>query len=197
MSSRPVKETKIILDFLQSHDLGMDRKSVAIQPYSNKWAEAFVWLKEHLTGQLSDGFQCEHVGSTSIPGIKAKPALDVLCVFDSEDLIQKVIPEFKALGFIYKGDGVSKLHGTKAEKGRHFFSFYNLEETTDYVHLHVFAKSHSEHLNQIIFRDHLLQSPKLIKEYESLKEKFQSNSSTRHEYTRKKQDFIFKVLGME
>ena len=91
MSSRAVEVTKKIIDLLQSHDLGMNRKSVAIQEYSPKWAEAFVWLKKHLQSQISEDFHCEHVGSTIIRGIKAKPVLDVLCIFDLEELIQKVI----------------------------------------------------------------------------------------------------------
>ena len=115
--------------------------------------------------------------------------------FDSEADIQASIPILEKLGFVYKGDAVAKLHGRASEEGRHFFSFYEETETLDFVHLHVFTKDHPEAKNQLVFKERLCKNAELLKEYETLKKSFQQSSDSRREYTRKKQEFVQKVLG--
>ena len=115
------ESVKRVSSTLRSYDLGMERKSVSLKNHSPQWAKAFTWVKELLNHSIPRPLDCYHVGSTSLPGIAAKPALDILCLFDSEADIQASIPILEKLGFVYKGDAVAKLHGRASEEGRHFF----------------------------------------------------------------------------
>ena len=125
LEKRPKAKVKEISSKFASLSLGMDRKIVSLKDYSSDWGQAFLWIKSILIESISVVFQCEHIGSTSIIGMPAKPALDILCLFNTEKEIQESIEKFESLGFVYKGDAVSKIHKKKPEKGRHFFSFYD------------------------------------------------------------------------
>lgn len=77
----------------------MSKKTIIIEDYNNQWPEMFFDLKsiiEHILGELV--LRIEHVGSTAVPGLAAKPILDIDVVIDSMDLLPDVIQGLESLG---------------------------------------------------------------------------------------------------
>ena len=95
----------------------------------------------------------------------------------------------------YKGDAVGKLNQAALEPDRHFFSFYDLDESIDYIHLHVFVDGHPDVTRNLGFRDTLRKSPSLAEEYAQIKHQLKGQGMSRHEYTRTKSTFISRVVS--
>jgi|SRR5580704_8398132 GrpB-like predicted nucleotidyltransferase (UPF0157 family) len=180
--------------------LGMRRTTVDLLKYDPRWAEAFSWLigkfAYYHNGALD--YRAEHFGSTSIPNLSAKPALDVMLIFKNEQKLRASVPFFEKLGFVYKGDVVGMVNQAESSPLRHFFSFYNPERSIDYVHLHVFVDGHPDIINNLRFRDILRQNQSLVKEYELLKSQFKAGALCRPDRINSKKIFISMVLsGLE
>ncbi|MBP6219345.1 MAG: GrpB family protein [Oligoflexales bacterium] len=195
--SRPEKIVNEIVAKMQECGLGMRRKTVELSGHNNLWATAFLWLKDKIKGRLGDSciYRVEHFGSTSIPGIAAKPALDVMLIFNSLSDLQPAIRSFEELGFIYKGDAVGKLNQAALEPDRHFFSFYDLGESIDYIHLHVFVDGHPDVKRNLGFRDILRKNISLAEEYAQIKHQLKDQGLSRQDYTRTKSAFISRVVS--
>ncbi|MES2503722.1 MAG: GrpB family protein [Myxococcota bacterium] len=177
---------------MKDFGLGLRRKTVEIAPYNWAWASAFDWLAQKIELQLRQrgGYKIEHIGSTSVPGMTAKPILDVLLIFESDMAVNSVIPLLEQLGFVYKGDAISQVQQTESDPGRHFFALYDLEGKIDYAHLHLFAEDHPEWEQKVYFRDALRKNPTLAQKYIQLKQDLMNANSTRLEYTLGKDAFI-------
>lgn len=191
-----MKNKTEIIEQLSQLGIGLKRKTVALVMYNAEWANAFKLVQSVLQEALllSGSFRIEHVGSTSIPGILAKPVIDILIVIENKADFKTTIAQLENLGFCYKGDGVSLVHGTSADPERHFFSFYNDAEERDFVHLHLYHQSHPDVPRLLNFRDLLRTNKKLAVEYEHIKESLYNNGAIRREYTRLKSNFVAKVL---
>jgi len=185
-----------ITTYLSSHHIGMQRKSVGIFPYQTEWSIAFKWIKMKLAGCLPSHITCqiEHVGSTSIPGLSAKPLLDILALFTEKSDLLATIPFWEKLGFSYKGDAISTVNQTDPDPDRHFFSFYNTAEDTNFIHLHVMCQDHPHVRRLLPFRDALRADQNLVAQYQDLKTALWKDGLSRHDYTRSKNEFIEKVL---
>jgi GrpB-like predicted nucleotidyltransferase (UPF0157 family) len=177
--------------------LGLKRKTAELGPYNPLWVTAFEWLSTLIAAKLATipGYRLEHFGSTSIPGIMAKPALDMMLIFESlEDLTHAIAP-LESLGFIYKGDAVAKVRKVTHDPDRHFFSFYNLDdEDTDFIHLHALTKDHPDVSRNLRFRDTLRTDNALAQEYEMIKRNLSETGMPRHEYTLAKDEYIKRVF---
>lgn len=80
--------------------IGLKRGVVKLDFYSPKWKEYFEKEKEHLQKLLGNSIiSIEHVGSTSIPGVIAKPIIDIAVVVKSISLPDKLINLLETLGY--------------------------------------------------------------------------------------------------
>ena len=169
----------------EKESLPPEQREVELVPHDPEWSLHANQEISRLQGGLS--FQIigiYHIGSTSIPGIKAKPILDFVMEVENLDDVLNAIAEFEALGYINKGElGIP---------GRQFFSKDTDGERSH--HLHVFQKGHPDIERHTIFRDFLRANPDSAREYEKLKEKlakrFPKQSSS---YTAGKSDFILSM----
>lgn len=169
----------------EKESLTPEQREVQLVPHNPEWSqqadEEISRFQEQLSFPIIGIY---HIGSTSVPGIKAKPILDFLMeVDDLEDVINSVA-EFESLGYLSKGEfGIP---------GRQFFTRDTEGERSH--HLHVFQKGHPDIERHIIFRDYLRANPDAAREYEDLKEKlakrFPKQSSN---YTEAKSDFILSM----
>lgn len=139
------------------------RNGVVLVDYDSSWPaqyeEAATRIRE-VCGGLVVGI--EHVGSTSIPGIKAKPYLDIMPGFATFEDGFKVIPAMESLGYESRGEfGI---------KGRHYFTKWVEGDDRVWKHnVHSYAVGHIEWVRHIIFRDALRADAGLRDEYERLK----------------------------
>lgn len=134
------------------------------------WRQEFDRLKAVYTATLGElAVAIEHVGSTSIPGIKAKPILDIDIVIDSYDTFERVKELLERIGYRHSGDqGIRDREAFKradeltprTDPPRHWLNH----------HLYV-CPVHSDELRRhMLFRDFLCINEGARREYEALKE---------------------------
>jgi GrpB-like predicted nucleotidyltransferase (UPF0157 family) len=136
------------------------RRTIEVVPHNPRWAELFRAEVEQLTAIFGDEVvAAHHVGSTAIPGIVAKPIIDVLLEVRDIDKIDAFNREMVAQGYIPKGSfGIS---------GRRFF--IKGSETHRTHHLHVFEQGHPAVGRHLAFRDYLRTHPDEARAYDELK----------------------------
>jgi len=166
--------------------LGLEKGVVRLVLYSPEWAKLFDEEKRLLMALIGDYVpDIQHIGSTSVPGLIAKPILDIgIAIMDFEEG-KRCIQPIESLGYEYKGEN--------GIPGRHYFVKGN--PTTH--HLHIVEINSEEWKKNITFRDSLRKNEMLAEEYAKLKlelaEKFKYN---RVAYTDGKTDFINYVLNL-
>ncbi|MEM7126499.1 MAG: GrpB family protein [Chloroflexota bacterium] len=80
-------------------------KTVEVDDYDPKWADEFESYAGQLHTTLGDlVMSIEHVGSTSVVGLAAKPLVDIDVVISSRILLEKVIERLAALGYVHEGN---------------------------------------------------------------------------------------------
>ena len=162
-----------------------EQRDVELVPHDPKWSK----LADDEANRILEGLTIQiigiyHIGSTSVPGIKAKPIIDfVLEVENLEEVIES-ISEFEALGYLSKGEfGIP---------GRQFFTRDTHGERSH--HLHVFQTGHPDIERHTVFRDYLRANPEAAREYEQLKEKLAKRFPKQSgNYTAAKSDFILSM----
>jgi GrpB-like predicted nucleotidyltransferase (UPF0157 family) len=142
--------------------LGLERTQVRLGAGHTKWKRAFSDEAYFVFDQLrEESLRLFHVGSTSIPGILAKPIIDVLGSVKSLAELDQKKSIFESIGYEYKGEyGID---------GRRYCVLYNPEKTEAFVHLHIFEHSHPEVTKHLQFRDYLRSNSSSAKEYENFK----------------------------
>jgi len=155
---------------------------VEVVDYNPIWPEQFqeeaVQIRRALGQELVATY---HMGSTSVPGIKAKPIIDILAEVRDIDKIDELNENLARLGYEAKGEfGI---------RGRRFFIKNDGQVRTH--HLHVFQSGHPEIERVLTFRDYLCAHPQDARAYEQLKEELAHKyPQDRESYTEGKTDFI-------
>ena len=148
-----------------------------LQAHDSNWVSEFARLRSVYTATLRN-LVCgvEHVGSTSIPQIAAKPILDIDIVITSESDLQAVIRKLEALGYWHNGD--QGIPGREAFKRRDETVPYT-EKTRTWMrhHLYVCVNGSRELARHILFRDYLNSNPEARAEYESIKKDIEARSN--------------------
>lgn len=133
--------------------------------------------------------QIDHIGSTAIPGIKAKPTVDILLQITHETPDQKVIDNITSLGYEFIPQPDNPPPHMMFVKGYTPQGFLG-----KMFHVHVRYKAP---WNEILFRDYLLHHPSIAKEYETLKTDLAKTFKfDRDGYTEAKTPFVNKVLDL-
>lgn len=159
-------------------------REIEIVDYDKRWPADFERLRRRLAAGLgSVVLRIEHVGSTAVPGLAAKPTLDVDVVVAADD-VQAAIERLGAIGFEHQGDlGVP---GREALKG---------PEGGDACHVYVCVEDGEPLRAHLTFRDQLRAHPETAAEYAALKRDVAARFGTdRDAYTRAKSEFIQRVL---
>ena len=127
------------------------------------------------------------MGSTAVPGLPAKPIVDLAARLAHDAAIEAVIPRAEALGYIYRGDG--------ADQGGHLFVLER-EPDVRVVHLHVVRWDDPQWSRYLAFRDGLRRRPDLCARYAVLKLALAATyRDSRKTYTESKHDFIGGLLA--
>jgi GrpB-like predicted nucleotidyltransferase (UPF0157 family) len=102
-----------------------------------------------------------HIGSTAIPGIRAKPILDLLPVVISHTEFDSFRPALEALGYMWWGE-----YGLP---GRRYCSLNDPKTGARKVHLHCYERDNPEIARHVVFRDYLIAHPAIARAYEAEK----------------------------
>ena len=169
--------------------LGLKRGGVELHAHDEKWGEEARVTIEKLKALLGDIVRgAEHVGSTSIPTISAKPIIDIALAVDCfEDIIERA-DLLKEAGIYYR-PSASDTQQLLLASG----PFYegDGEEQTHFIH--VVKMDSEEWWGYLCFRDYLRLFEDVAKEYEEIKKALMLSLKTRAEYTAGKDEFITKV----
>ena len=134
--------------------------------YDINWPNVFLKIKKELLTVLTMAADIQHVGSTSIPGMKAKPIIDIDVGLDNWDDFERVKFKLSTIGYDYEGDlGI---------KGREAFGRNGQvhNEVLDSIehHLYVCSVDNEEYKRHILFRDYLRNHTEARDRYNQIKE---------------------------
>lgn len=172
------------------------REGVAISDYHPAWPEMFRQEKEHLLKRLPSGLirRVEHYGSTAVPGLAAKPIIDMLVeVTDLDETKATVAPILEMQGYDYFwratfGDDVPPFYAWFIKRDP------NSGARTHHIHMITSSSEFASHWDGLLFRDYLIEHPEVASEYEQLKRRLaDEHSSDREAYTSGKSEFVSRV----
>jgi GrpB-like predicted nucleotidyltransferase (UPF0157 family) len=164
--------------------IGLARGVVRLAPHDPRWKDLFEAEKQRLLTAVGQHvLEIQHVGSTAIPGLPAKPIIDIGIAVEDFEAARVCIEPITALGYEYKGEnGIPHRHYFALGEPRRF-------------HLHMFELKSIDWENHILFRDHLAAHPELVTEYAALKQSLaQQYPNDRNAYQEGKASFIERVL---
>ena len=141
----------------------MKTKKVIVLPYDAAWKSAFEAIRAEIQTALGDlMLGIEHVGSTSVKGMSAKPCIDIDVVIRDYSVFDAVVQKLDAIGYIHEGDlGIKDREAFKYADKPHLMTH----------HLYVCPRDSEELHRHIVFRDFLRKNSEAVKEYSMVKEK--------------------------
>lgn len=153
-----------------------------------RWAEDFDLLRSHLQPVVADvALNIEHVGSTAVAGLAAKPVIDVDVVVADEHASRAAIHALADAGWAPEGDlGIAGRHAFRARPG------------LPHHHLYVVIAGSRPHLDHVLLRDHLRRDPAAVAEYAALKKGFAPLlREDRQAYLDAKAELVQRLLACE
>ena len=141
----------------------MKTRKVVVLPYDVAWQSAFEKIKGEIEEAIGDSIiGIEHIGSTSVEGMSAKPCIDIDVIIKDYSAFPAVVDGLKAIGYIHEGDlGI---------KDREAFQYTDKPYLMTH-HLYVCPQYSEELQRHITFRDFLRSNPEAVKKYSLIKEK--------------------------
>ena len=139
----------------------MKTKKVTVLPYDSSWKSAFEDIKNELERALGDLIiGIEHVGSTSVEGLAAKPCIDIDVIIEDYSVFGAVADKLAGIGYVHEGDlGIKDREAFKYTDKPHLMTH----------HLYVCPKDSEELRRHITFRDFLRSNTDAVREYSAVK----------------------------
>ena len=164
--------------------LGLERGAVRLVEYDPRWATLYLEESARLRPALTPlGVTLEHVGSTAVPGLAAKPVLDILAGYDRAADLPACVTALQAAGYLHRGE--------QGIPGREFF---RRGEPRAY-HIHLAERGGGFWTEHLAFRDALRAQPALRDAYDRLKHELAERyPHDREAYIEGKGPFVRDVL---
>jgi GrpB-like predicted nucleotidyltransferase (UPF0157 family) len=168
-------------------NLGLRRGTVNVVQYQQSWQAAFDKEKQEIKTALGDYVSdIEHVGSTSVPGLAAKPIIDMIAAVDDLAVYKLLIEPLIRLGYEFMPDRVFS--------DRVFFPKGPRENRTH--HLSLVIKDSVSWKKTIAFRDYLRKNETARIRYQDIKTKLAAQfPNDRASYTKAKEQVIQDILS--
>lgn len=135
-------------------------REVVVVPADPRWREAFEAEAARLAAVLGENLlEMHHIGSTAVPGLSAKPIIDILPVVRDINLVDALNDEMAALGY-----------GAWGEFGLRGRRYFTREESGTRTHnVHVYGSGNPEIQRHLAFRDYMISHPEEARAYGRLK----------------------------
>jgi len=168
--------------------IGLQRGTVKLVPYSSEWKSLFAEEERVLRASIGTYvMDIQHVGSTAIPGLEAKPIIDIAVAVRQLEDVEECVKPLECLGYEYRAD--------ERHPRRFCFAKGDPSRRTHYVH--IVEWNSDSWKGYIRFRDYLRQHKEAAEEYARLKRELARKSrGNRDLYTPGKAEFIESVLRM-
>jgi GrpB-like predicted nucleotidyltransferase (UPF0157 family) len=170
------------------------QEEVAVAAYDPRWPAMFREEAAHLQACLPRELigRIEHFGSTAVPGLAAKPIIDMLVEVTSlEATRQQIVPILEGQGYDYFwrptwGDDTPPFYAWFIKRGPG-------GQRTHHIHV---VEAHFAHWDRLLFRDYLIEHPATAAEYQALKLRLaERHGRDRVAYTEAKTEFIVRITG--
>lgn len=161
---------------------------VRISPYDSSWSQKFEAERNRLSELFPGAFLAiEHIGSTAVPLLSAKPIIDLMAGVRSMSEADALLPRLCANGYTTSADFNATL------VNRRWLMRYSNGHRTHHLHLMIFDSK--EWRRHIKFRAILKTNPEISRQYQELKSRLaETIGSDREAYTAAKEEFIEQVL---
>jgi GrpB-like predicted nucleotidyltransferase (UPF0157 family) len=190
-----VKRSIGIAEGLEQRVRRLVREKLTIRPYDPEWPRRFEEERDHLRAVLPAELlgRIEHFGSTAVPGLDAKPIVDLLVeVTDLAAARERIAPVLEAEGYDYLW---RPTHGDDGPPWYAWFIKRDLATGERTHHIHMVEPDFEEHWDRLLFRDRLIACPETAREYARLKRRLaEEHPRDRAAYTRGKGAFIAGVM---
>lgn len=171
-----------------SMSLGLENGTVRVVPYDSAWPDLFALEADRLHQQFAhDGLHVliEHMGSTAVPGLAAKPILDILVGYPEGAAVAPYIGVFVRQEYVHRGENEIP--------GREFFRRGNPRA----YHVHLAAIDGAFWRDHLAFRDRLRTDDELRDRYAALKRELAARYPLdREAYIAGKESFVKEVLAL-
>ena len=140
----------------------MRTKKVVVLPYDRAWKTGFENIGGEIEAALGDLILgIEHVGSTSVEGLSAKPCIDIDVVIEDYTQFPQAVRKLAAIGYIHEGDlGIPDREAFRYSDKPHLMNH----------HLYVCPRYSRELYRHLTFRDFLRSNPEAAQTYSQVKE---------------------------
>ena len=136
-------------------------RKVEVVPYDTQWPEIYQAEIERLVPAIGEQeVAFHHIGSTSVPGLSAKPTIDILVEVRDLQALDACNEAMEALGYAPKGEN--------GIEGRRYFN--KVAGEVHLFHVHAFPTGHPKITSHLFFRDYLRSHPAVAGEYAELKQ---------------------------
>jgi len=166
--------------------IGLKRGTVKLVEHNPKWRQNFEHEEKKIRKVFGrDALEIQHVGSTAISGIPAKPIIDIVLIVLSLQKARRYEKKLKEIGYeIKKND---------TRKERLFFTKGPEEKRTHYLHIGKIGSGYAE--DMILFKDYLCNHRDIAKQYSDLKKSLAKKYQEKREiYTTKKEKLIKEIV---
>ena len=168
---------------------GMKKDQLQLLPHDPAWKNDFLTEKNRIAVALSDqSVLIEHVGSTAIPTIHAKPIIDI-AILCSRKWLESLAQALLRLGYDYRGQF--------GEECGHYYAVLD-RNNVRLCQAHIFTEATADWHAKLRFRDVLRRNPELAREYDDYKQRLAKGVANKSEYaeikTRWVDTFILKVM---
>ncbi|MDP2919042.1 MAG: GrpB family protein [Dehalococcoidia bacterium] len=170
--------------------IGLKRNEVRVVEYRPEWASHYQVEAARVRACAGDLItDVQHIGSTAVPGLPAKPILDIAIAVPDRGAVPVVVKRLVEVGYSDRG--------YQEATGGHLL-IKDREPDVRTVHLHIVETADSPWRNYIMFRDLLRRDPVIRKKYAKLKKRLARNfPDDRKSYTEGKDTFIRGVLNSD
>jgi len=160
--------------------------NIVVVPYNAEWFTLFEQLRDHISTAVGDtAVAIEHVGSTAVPGLSAKPVIDMSIVVENLSGVATAIAQLATLGYKHRGN--LGIEGREA--------FQNPPDTSAH-HLYVCRQGSLALRNHLAVRDFLRSDTEAAESYGELKQKLaREHANDIDRYVEGKTDFLMDVLS--
>jgi GrpB-like predicted nucleotidyltransferase (UPF0157 family) len=171
----------------------VSRELVEIKPYDPRWPALFVEERDRLMTWFPTLIRrIEHFGSTAVPGLSAKPIVDMLAEVTSLDAARtRIAPELQRAGYDYFW------RPSEGDDAPPFYAWFIRRDASGQRthHIHMVESSFPQ-WESLLFRDYLIAQPAVAAEYEILKRRLAAEfPHDREAYTSGKGDFIRRITS--
>jgi GrpB-like predicted nucleotidyltransferase (UPF0157 family) len=164
---------------------GIERREIRLAEYDSSWPKQYRRHADTIVGALGKALvSIEHVGSTSVPDLAAKPIIDIVVVVEDSSDEASYLPALMQAGY--------QLRIREPE----WYEHRMLRTPELDVHVHVFSEECSEVSRMLAFRDRLRESAQDRRHYESVKRRLAAmNWPTMQDYADAKSDVVESILS--